>query len=139
MSQCRPLWDQLVWDSLSFPSLYVFFLHQIREVLVIISSNRFLIPYSFSSPSGIPMMWMLLCFMLYKMFLSSPHFLKFFFFFLLLCLGVFSTLSSKSLILPFTSSNLLIIPSSVLLISFVISDWTFSLCLCFFSCCWVSL
>ena len=70
IKMCRPLWVQLVLDSLSFLDLCVFFLHQIREVLVITFSNRFLIPCSFSSPSGIPTMQMLVHFILSKMFLK---------------------------------------------------------------------
>ena len=80
MSQCRPLWLQLVWDSLSFLDLYDFFLHQIR--------NRLSIPCLLSPPSGIPMMKMLLCFMLSKMFLKIfPFFLIVFF--SQLCLRIF--------------------------------------------------
>ena len=32
MSCCGPLWVQLVWDTLYFLDLYVYFLHQIREL-----------------------------------------------------------------------------------------------------------
>ena len=60
VSRCRPLWVQIIWDSLGFLDLCVFFLHQIREFMATISSNRFLITCSLSSLSDIPMMWMLL-------------------------------------------------------------------------------
>ena len=94
----------------------VFFLQSIREVLVIITSNRSLIPCLLSSPHGIPMIQMF-CFMLSNCFLSPPHFLKSFFLFAALPVCFYSTLSSKSLIQSSASSNRLFIPSSVLYIS----------------------
>ena len=51
---CGPLWIHLVWDSLCFLDLHVYFFHQIREVFIIFS-NRFPISCSFSS-SGTSMM-----------------------------------------------------------------------------------
>ena len=80
------------------------------------------------------MMWRLLCFILSKIFLSSPHCFKLFLF-SALCLGVFYTLPSKTLIQSSASSNLLFIPSSVLFISdiaFFIFDSSFLLFLCLF-------
>ena len=65
-----------LWDSWTC----VFFLHEIREFLVLIPSNTFSIPCSLSS-SNIPIMLMFLCFMLSKMFLKLFSFFKFFFHF----------------------------------------------------------
>ena len=74
---CKHLWIHLVQDSLCFLYLCAFVLHQIREVLVIIFSNRFPISCLFSS-SGIPMMQMLLCFMISKIFLKFSSFFNLF-------------------------------------------------------------
>ena len=101
-----------VWDSMSFLDLCVCFLHQIREVFGHISSNRFLIPCSLCSPSGILMMQISLHFMLSESFLKlSSFFFKFCFLVVALFGCFFSTLSFKSLIQSSASSNLLFIPS----------------------------
>ena len=59
VSWCGPVWVHLVWDSLCFLNLHVYFLHQIREVFFIIFSNKFSVSCSSSSLSGTPMVQML--------------------------------------------------------------------------------
>ncbi|KAF6327521.1 hypothetical protein mRhiFer1_008242 [Rhinolophus ferrumequinum] len=94
----------------------------------IITSNMFSIPCLLSSPSGIPMMRMLLRLMLSQRSLrpSSLFFILFSF-----CCSVWvisATLSSKSLIRSSASSSLLVIPSSEFLISVIVffsSNWFF--------------
>ena len=54
VSWSGPLCIHLVWDSLCFLDLQVYFLHQIREVFFHYFSNRFPISCSFSSPCGHP-------------------------------------------------------------------------------------
>ena len=89
--------------------------------------------------------WCKCCYISYcpKDFLSSPHFFKILFSFCCSAWVFFHTLSSKSLIWSSASSNLLFMPSSVLLISdtaFFISDWSFLyISYVFFSWCGVSL
>lgn len=60
MSCCGPVWVQLVWGPLCF--LYLSF--RFGKFSAIISSNIFSIPFSFSSPSGIPIMHRLAFFVL---------------------------------------------------------------------------
>ena len=67
------LWASWTCVSLPFTSLWKF--------LAIISSNRFSISCSLSTPSGFPMMWMLLCFVLSQRFLKLSSFKKIFFLF----------------------------------------------------------
>ena len=55
-----PLWVHLVWDSLHFLDLYVFFFPRLGKFSVIIFSNRFSVLSSLSSLSGSPLMQMLL-------------------------------------------------------------------------------
>ena len=49
------LFASILFGTLCFLDLHVYFLHQIREVFVYYFSNRFPISCSFSSPSGTPM------------------------------------------------------------------------------------
>ena len=49
----------LVWNSLYFLDLHVYFFHQMKEVFFHYFSDRLPLSCSFSSPSGTPMMWML--------------------------------------------------------------------------------
>ena len=57
------LFASIVFGTLCFLDLHVYFIHQIREVFIILS-NRFPIFSPFSSLSGTCMMWMLNCLML---------------------------------------------------------------------------
>ena len=41
MSWCGPLWVLLVWDSLSFLDMYVYFLHEIEDFFFIIFQINF--------------------------------------------------------------------------------------------------
>ena len=56
---CVPLWVHILWESLSFLDLSVYFLCQIRDFYFVIFSNMFSISCSSSSLSSIPMIWML--------------------------------------------------------------------------------
>ena len=57
VSWCGPLWVDFAGGSrLSLTWISVSFL-RFRKFSTIISSNRFPVPFSFSSPSGIPIMW----------------------------------------------------------------------------------
>ena len=60
-SWSRPLCILLVWDSLCFLELHVYFLYEIKFSFIIFS-NRFPTSCSFFFPSGTPMMQMLECF-----------------------------------------------------------------------------
>ena len=69
MFWCGPLWVQLVWDSLCFLDLHVYFLCQIRQVFFsLFFKNKFSICCSSSSPSATPMIWMLVHLKLFHFF-----------------------------------------------------------------------
>ena len=57
-SQCGPLWVQLVWDTLCFLDLYVYLLHQIKEVFLhyffnyVFNFFLFLFSHSYDSDVG---------------------------------------------------------------------------------------
>ena len=109
MSWCGPLWVQLVWDSLCFLDLCVYFLHQIGKFSFIIFSNKFSISCSFSSPSGIPMIQMLVHLEMSQRLLRPSSFLKFF----SSCSSdwiLLSSLCSKSLIWTLASSPPPLVP-----------------------------
>ena len=74
VSWCGPLRVQLVWDSLCFLNLHVYFLHQIREVFFIIFSNKFSVSCS-SSLAGIPIIQVLLHLEMSQRFLILSWFL----------------------------------------------------------------
>ncbi|KAF6099764.1 hypothetical protein HJG60_011502 [Phyllostomus discolor] len=100
-----------------------FSLIKLRKFSIIIFETDFCL-FSFSPP-GIPIIWILLCFMLsYSSFNSSLFFYEVFFF----CSvwEFFSTLSSSFLIQTSPSSNLLLIPCTV----FFISDIVFFISFC---------
>ena len=99
------------WLPISFPMIWKF--------LTIISSNIFSDPFYFPS-SGIPVIWMLVHLMLSRKSLRLSSIL--FFLFSLYCfVTVISTiLSSRSLIHSSASVILLLIPSRVFLISFIV-------------------
>ena len=104
----------LDWDFLCFLNLHGFFsLSWFRKFSVIIFSKRVSIPCSFSSSSGIPMIQMFLCFML---FWSSLKLSSYFFslYSCSCCAWVFlSTLFTSSLIWFCASPSQLVIPFSV--------------------------
>ena len=72
------LWVSWTWMSFS----------RLGKFSAIISSNNFSGPFSLSSPSGTPIMWMLFCLMLYQIFLKVSS--LFFFFNALPCLLQYS-------------------------------------------------
>ena len=83
VSWCGPLWVHLVWDSLGFLYLYVYFLNQGKEVFCHYVFTLVLIPCSPSSPSGAPMIQMLICLKLSERLLILSSF------FFLFWLGIF--------------------------------------------------
>ena len=113
----------LVWDSSTLLACMSFSFVRLEKFSFTISSNGFSISCSFFSPAGTPIMWMLICLMLSLRPLELSFFLIFFSF----CCSdwVFSaTLSFKSMIeFPSSSSNLLLLPSSIIHFSYWISFW----------------
>ena len=110
-----------------FPGLVWLFLSSNREVFHHYFLDRFSIPCSFSSPSGIPIIQILLHFMLPCISLKpSSFFLRLF---SLSCSFwvFFSSSSSSSLILPFASLSLPLIPSTVFFSSEIDLHLLFSL------------
>ena len=69
MPCCRSLWVHLVWTSLCFQDLYVVSFASIGKFSAIISSSRFSVPFSLSSPSGTPMIQIFIHLMLLQRFL----------------------------------------------------------------------
>ena len=88
----------------------------------VISLNRVYVPLSLFSPSRIPIMQMLVCFILSQRSIKlsfSPLFFPF-------VLWLISTISSRLLIYSSVSSNLLLSPSSIFFISLIVffnSTW----------------
>ena len=101
------MWVSLISCCLRFCALDVCFLHQVREVFSYYFFNPSSVPFSFSSPSGTPIMWMLLWLTLSQSFLKLNFHFKNSFLFALLIIS--TTLSSRSLVHYFVSSNLLLI------------------------------
>ena len=82
----------------------------------VISLNRVYVPLSLFSPSRIPIMQMLVCFILSQRSIKlsfSPLFFPF-------VLWLISTISSRLLIYSSVSSNLLLSPSSIFFISLIV-------------------
>ena len=107
------------WMSVSFPWLGKF--------SAFISSDKFSVLFSLSFPFGIPIMEMLVCLMLFHHLINSD-FLNFFFNFYCSDCVISNILYSRLLIHYSVTTNLLLIPSSVFLISVVVffsSDWIF--------------
>ena len=111
-----------MWVSLGSPYLELSpstmeldagFLPQGKEVFSHYFSNKISAPFSFSSPPGIPMIWMLV-FLIWSMGSLDPytHFLIFFFF-LLLCLGEFHCPVVQHTDSLSPSSGLLLSPSII--------------------------
>ena len=73
VSWSRPLWVHLDWDHLCSLTYITFSLINLGKFSVITFSNRFSIPCSSSSPFGIPIICILLCFMLSKVPLTPLH------------------------------------------------------------------
>lgn len=122
MSWSGPLWIYLVWDSLCVLLLWSLFFTRSGKFLVSISSNRFSFFCTLSPPSHTLTMWILLWFGLSQKSLKLAHFF---------CCSnwvLLATLCSKSNILFFASSNLLLIPSGV----FFNSDILFFVSKCLF-------
>ena len=71
---CGPFWVHLVWGSLCFLNLHVYFHHQIRETYFIIFSNNFSVYCYVSSPSCTSIIQMLVCLQLSQRFLSLSSF-----------------------------------------------------------------
>ena len=127
MSWCGSLWVQLVWDSLCFLDLYVIPFTKLWTFSFITFSNKFSITWSFSSPSGITMIRMLVCLKLSQRLLNLSSFFGFFFL-LVVLIGCF--------LLPYVwnhwfdsvSSTLLLFPCKLFFISIsesFVSDWVF--------------
>ena len=130
VSWCVPPGVNPVWNSLHFLGLGDSFLSYVREVfLAIISSNIFSGLFSLSSPSGIPIMQILVHLVLSQRPFKLSSLLFILFFSLFYSAAEISTiLSSTSLIHSSASFILLLIPSSVFFISVIIffnSVWLF--------------
>ena len=82
MCLCRPLCIQTVWNLLCIMNLDVHFLPQIWVFSTFISLSNIFAHFSFSSPSGKPLMYILICLMESHMChrLSSLFFIFFFLF-----------------------------------------------------------
>ena len=61
---CSPLWLDSGWDSLCFLDLDIYFLSRLGKFSGVMSSDMFSDPFFLSSPSGTPLMWMLIYLML---------------------------------------------------------------------------
>ena len=103
LRHCVSSWT---WISVSFPKLGKF--------SAIMSSNILSETFSLSSLSGNPVMWMLVCMMLFQRCLKLS-FLFILFSFLSSASMISTTVSSSLLICSSVSFNLLLIPSSVFL------------------------
>ena len=64
VSWCNPVQVQPIWGLLGLMHLYAHFLHGFKTFSVIIPLNILLVLFSFSSPSGIPIMQILFLFIL---------------------------------------------------------------------------
>ena len=106
------------WFSLCLLGLHLFPSPNFGIFQLLFLQIHFLFPPFLSSPSGISIMWMLLHLMLQNS-LSLFSFL----FFCCSAQVLSITLSSRSLIHSSPSSNMLLIPSSVLLISMILYLW----------------
>ena len=116
---CVPPLINPSWDSLCFLDLLDYFLSHVREAFSYYLFRYFLESIlSLPSPSGTPIMWKLVCLMLYQRSLRLPFFFFLFLFSLLCFTAVVSTiLYSKSLICSSASVIPLLITSSVLFIT----------------------
>lgn len=76
MSWCGPLWFHLVWESLYFLDLGVCFLSWLREVFNYYYFKYVICPFSFSSSSEGPIIWMLLCSMMSLWSLNPSSYFK---------------------------------------------------------------
>ena len=121
------LFASILFGTLRFLDLNVYFLHQLREVFFRYFSNRFLISCSFSSSSGTLVMRMLECLKLSHRLLT----LSLFFWIIFSCYSdwwFFGSLWSKSLIWFSASSTLLLFPCKLFFISIsvsFVSHWIF--------------
>ena len=106
-----PIWFLFDRDFLCFLDLCDFLSHQIREVFHHYFFQRFSVPCSSSSSSGIPIIWILFHFMLSCVSLNASSFFLSLFSFSCSFWVFFSTLSSTLLIHSFASWSLLFIPS----------------------------
>lgn len=109
------------WVTVSFPRLGKF--------SAIIALNIFSGPFCLYSPSGTPIMWILVCLMLFQRSFELSSFHSFFFFlFFSIWHHWFPLLSSSLLILSSASFSLVLLPFSVffiLVIIFFTSIWLF--------------
>ena len=103
------LWVYTVWDSLCFLDLGVCFLSQVREVFSYYVFKFILCPF-FSSPSGTPIMWVLVCVMLSQ---RSLKLFKYYFFLFEFLKILFSYFYSVWVISTTFASSLLICASIV--------------------------
>ena len=119
VSRYVPPWVHPTWDSVCFLDLVDYFLSLVREVFSYYLFKYFLGSlFSLSSPSGTPIMQMLVDLRLFQR--SQSVFIFFFsILFSILCsvAVIFTILSSRSLVHSSASVILLSIPSRVLFIS----------------------
>nr|KAF6452934.1 hypothetical protein HJG59_008233 [Molossus molossus] len=111
----------ILFGTLCFLDLYVCFLYQVRE------GFWFSISCSLSSPSGTPMMQILVCLKLSQRLLTLSLFIYLFW---ILCSdwAFFASLYSNLMVCFLASSTLLLIPCKLFFISVsaaLISDWSF--------------
>ena len=120
MSWSVPPWVYPAWDFLCFLDLVDFFLSCVKEVFSCYLFKYFLRSFlSLSSPSGTPMMQMLVCLMSSQRFLRLSSFFFFFhsLFYILFSGSDFHHSVFRSLICSSASVILLLIPCSVLSLS----------------------
>ena len=109
----------LLWDSLCLLDLICYFLFHLGKFSTIISSKNFSYPFFFSSSSGRPIIWMLVCLILSQRSLRPSSVLSILF--ALFCSSeVISTILSSSSLIHSASDILLLIPSRVFLISIIV-------------------
>ena len=123
MSRGVPPWVYFIWYSLHFLDLSEWFLSHVREVFGYYLWNISSVPFSLSSPSGTPIIQMLVCLMLSQNSLRLSSFL-FNLFYLLFCISDFqqsvfhlAVCSSDSCILLLVASNEFFISGIVFCIS----------------------
>ena len=122
------VWVHLIWGPLCFLYLDICLFFQVWEVFSRNFIKYIFHPFSLSSPSGAPIMWMLVWLMLYQRFLKLFSFYIICIYFFLFCLCDFHYSISRSLMHFSVSFTLLFSPYSVFFISvlgFFIYDLSF--------------
>ena len=109
-------WVYPVWDSLCLLDLTISF-SMFGKFSTIISSKTLSYPFFFSSSSGTPVIWMLVCLILSQRSLRLSSVLSFFFTLFYSSEVISTFLSSSSLIRSSASDILLLIPSGTSLVA----------------------